>query len=186
MKSVLPVVLFLASCQASPVSGDETDVPNDSSAGYASVSNARADKIEYGKYCNGRFGYCVEYPKAVMYPQPESENGDGRVFKNKNGDEVLRVFGRIPEDVDGAPISLEQQYDLDIQGGEEPEGSRFTLTYQKLGKDFFVLSGYSNGTVFYQKTIMKNGNFAYAILRYDEAQKEQFAAFSEKLFRSFK
>ena len=46
------------------------------------------NKIAFNKYCNARFGYCIDYPKQHFIPQPESENGDGRIFKNKKGGEV--------------------------------------------------------------------------------------------------
>jgi hypothetical protein len=187
MKSLLPIVLVLVACNQVPKAEEPKPTFKDStSIQYASLKRDKGEKVNYGVYCNGRFGYCIDYPKGILFPQPESQNGDGRVFKDKAGEEVLSVFGRIPDGDDGNPISLEQQYDIDIHGGEEPEGSKFTLTYQKLSKSFFVISGYANGKIFYQKTILKDGNFAYAILKYDESQKSRFDDFSEKLFRSFK
>lgn len=145
------------------------------------------NSIKFDNYCNARFGFCIDYPKDIIYPQPESYNGDGRVFKNKHGDEVLTVFGRRNTNPDGKVISLEQQYSDDLHGAEDENGNKDrVLTYQKLNKTFFIISGYRKGKIFYQKTIVKDESFAYAILQYDEAEKGIFDKVSERIFKSFK
>lgn len=145
------------------------------------------NSLKFDRYCNDRYKYCIDYPTDIVYPQPESYNGDGRVFKNKQGDEVLTVFGRMNASPDGGTISLEQQFDDDLHGVDEENGNKDrVITYQKLGKTFFVISGYKKGRVFYQKTILKDDSFAYAILDYSEIEKDIFDKVSEKIFESFK
>lgn len=139
---------------------------------------------KFATYCNARFDYCIDYPAHILSPQPESENGDGRVFHNKKGEKALTVYGRINQDPDGEPITVEQQYNDDFVRINTTKGQ--TITYRKLGKTFFVLSGKKQGKIFYQKTILKGDNFAYAILEYAEKDKLVYDSISSGVFKSFK
>jgi hypothetical protein len=44
-------------------------------------------------YANARFGYAVSYPTGVFTAEPESGNGDGRVFQAKGSSTQVRVWG---------------------------------------------------------------------------------------------
>ncbi len=57
----------------------------------ASVLASAGSGLE--SYANARFGYTVEYPAALLAPQPEAENGDGRAFNAKNGKAQILVYG---------------------------------------------------------------------------------------------
>lgn len=148
--------------------------------------NLTSEKIsqnqDYDQYCNVRFDYCLDYPN-FLNPQPESANGDGRIFNNEKDEEVLRVFGRFNLDAEGEIISLEQQFKTDIQDNLKKNN---VVTYKKLGETFFVISGYRNGKIFYQKTILKNDAFAFAILQYSKDEKEIYDKVSTEIFKSFK
>jgi hypothetical protein len=143
-----------------------------------------AQDFTFATYCNARFRYCVDYPKELLFPQRESENGDGRIFNDKNGQEVLRVFGRNNSDPDFGNISLKKQFSDDVKDANRNKDTK--ITYQKLGKSFFVISGTRNSKVFYQKTIVKEDAFAYAILQYDQSEKQIYDKLSERIFESFK
>ena len=142
----------------------------------------RITNTEISKYCNSRFGYCVDYPK-FLYPQRESENGDGRVFKNKVGETVLTVFGRLNQDDKGNLLPIEKQYKIDIH---QQILDRSIVEYQKLGKSFYVISGHRKGKIFYQKTIVKRDSFCFAILEYSQSEKEIYDSISTDVFKSFK
>lgn len=150
--------------------------------GFSFTSENTIDIQHYNQYCNARFDYCLDYPKFLV-AQPESENGDGRIFKDKNGVEVLRVFGRLNLDQEGETISLEKQYHSDIQ---DYKAQTSIITYKKLGKTFFVLSGYRNGKIFYQKTILKKDAFAFAILQYSKSEKAIYDKVSTEVFKSLR
>ena len=186
-KTFLSITLLtLVACNSTP-NNQTTQKNNPQTDSIATQIQIVDNSINFDTYCNARFAYCIEYPKGIIYPQPESQNGDGRVFKNKQGEEVLTVFGRLNADPDGGTISLEQQYDDDLHGAlEENVNKDRVITYQKLGKTFFVISGYKKGKIFYQKTLLKEDAFAYAILEYSENEKEVFDKVSERLFKSFK
>lgn len=151
--------------------------------GTFNLTNEKTSRTEdYDQYCNVRFGYCLDYPN-FLNPQPESSNGDGRIFINEKGEEVLRVFGRFNLDAEGETISLERQYNSDIRDNLKKKN---TITYKKLGKTFFVISGYQKGKIFYQKTILKNDAFAFAIIQYPKDEKEIYDKVSTEIFKSFK
>jgi len=139
-------------------------------------------KNELNTYCNARFGYCINYPKFLI-AQPESQNGDGRIFTNKEGQKILTGFGRLNQDADGNAISLNKQYTSDIQ---ELSKAKSNISYQKLGKDFYILSGHKNGKIFYQKMIVKNDTFCFAILEYQDSDKPIYDSVSVDIFKSFK
>jgi len=150
------------------------------------TSSRVSNNISFDKYCNARFGYCIDYPIGIIYPQPESYNGDGRVFKNKQGEDILTVWGRNNSDPDFGHILIEQQFNNDLHGGEvEGDSKDLVITYKKLGKSFFVISGFSKGKIFYQKTIVKGDAYVFAILEYDESEKRTFDKVSEHIFKSF-
>ena len=150
--------------------------------GFTATSNVVTEAQNDDSYCNARFGYCLDYPN-FLNPQPESQNGDGRIFINKKGEEVLRVFGRLNLDAEGETISMEKQYKTDILDNTNKNS---VITYKKLSKTYFVLSGYRNGKIFYQKTILKNDAFAFAILEYPKYEQEIYSKVSTQIFKSFK
>ncbi len=135
-------------------------------------------------YCNPRFGYCIDFPAGVLYPQREAENGDGRVFLDKHNKEVLSVWGRRNMDPEGNELTLQQKLKEDIKYMKE--SSKTQIIYQKLGKTFFVVTGITDGQIFYQKTILKDGAFATAYLKYANAEKDIYDKISERIFKSFK
>lgn len=171
---IIVITVTVFSCNSNPK--DHTSENKTSTA---------ADSSQFNTYCNARFNYCVDYP-ADLIPQPESTNGDGRVFKNKMNEDVLTVFGTNNLDTDNKN-ALEKLYNDDLHRTNEFDTSRDrVITYQKLGETFYVLSGRKKDKIFYQKTIMKNEIFASAILEYSDAEKNIFDKVSEKIFNSFK
>jgi hypothetical protein len=142
--------------------------------------------FSYSVYCNARFGYCVQYPDQVLLPQPESMNGDGRSFQNKKGEVVLSVYGEINEDEDGNLVPIAQQYEKDLKQSKKNASPGDTITYKKLGKTFYVVSGYKKGKIFYEKVIAKDGTFCFAYFNYSPADKEVYNSISTTIFSSFK
>jgi len=135
-----------------------------------------------GTYCNARFGYCINYPEASLVPQEEAQNGDGRKFTNKKGEVILTVFGRLSMDADGERITLAKQYANDL--AELQKAS--TITYKKMGRDFYVISGERKGRIFYHKMIVKEDAFCFALLEYGNAEKALFDPYAGVVFKTFK
>ena len=141
------------------------------------------DTLHYNTYCNSRCGYCIDYPGDVFYPQPESTNDDGRIFNNKNGDEVLRVWGMLNMTPDGGENTLNDQFNLDLKEINDKKG---IVTYKKEGANFYVISGYLYDKIFYWKLIVLGYDFAEARLQYDEADSVLYNKIAERIFKSFK
>lgn len=162
-------------------------VPKDS---LVAVKDSVGKPKDYESYCNSRYNYCIDYP-TIMVAQPEAGNGDGRVFLNPKDSATLTVYGTIGVDLETeVPIPLKERYLKDMQNIKE-ESPNNKITYHKLGQHFFVVSGYKQDRIFYQKTIVtqddnsQNPSFAYAILEYPESGKEVYNKISEKVFSSF-
>jgi hypothetical protein len=151
--------------------------------GFSPVSFAQSP-AGYKAYCNSRFGYCLDYPR-FMVPQPESGSGDGRVFEDRKTGATLTVWGRTTTNPDGgAAYTLAQQFAADLN--QMKADTRRQITYNKQEKDFFVISGYVSGHIFYQKTVLQQDAFAYAVLEYPQAAKARYDEVSKQVFKSLR
>jgi hypothetical protein len=178
----LLITIILISCNNTP--------GNDKSANTSKRDKLKAlqesNPFTFSTYCNERFSYCIGYPVFLIYPQPETGSADGRVFTNKQGEEVLRVFGKLIPYRNTKPISLEEQYNNDFWEIENDKAlNDLVITEKRLSKTYYILSGYTKSRVFYQKTIVKNLAFAYVILQYEKAEKNIYDKVAGKILDSF-
>ncbi|MBO9563895.1 MAG: hypothetical protein J7621_14025 [Niastella sp.] len=147
--------------------------------------NPKPTFIAADQYCNARFGYCINYPAAVLTPQEEAQNGDGRRFTNKRGEVILTVFGRLNQDANGDPMTLQQQFAQDVTKLEKASAST-VISYKKKGTNFYVLSGTKGSKIFYHKMIIKEDAFCFALLEYPKADKQTYDVYSKVVFDTFK
>ncbi len=139
-----------------------------------------ADNV-YQTYHNPRFSYSITYPKNIFYPQGESDNGDGQQFLTKDADASFIVYGSN----NVFDESLEDQY-LDESRGGMDDNPKKVVTYKVIRKNWFVVSGYNSGKVFYQKTILSDNQFKTLYFEYDESKKTIFDSIVEHISKSFK
>jgi hypothetical protein len=121
----------------------------------------------YLNYCNTRFNYCITYPEAKLNQQPESQNGDGRVFLSKKGTAKVTVWASNAMDVMEPDLGFKSVY----------IGSAYSkdIRYEVVKKDWFIISGYTeDGLIFYQKTILKNGVIATVLLEYPNEERKDW------------
>lgn len=164
MSNIILTLLLLLNCTAADDPGTVNPDGNDS-------------------YCNGRFGYCIEYPAGILIPQEEAANGDGRKFTNKKGETILTVYGKLNLDTEGEVIPLTKQYVNDLARLQKTA----TINYKKAGADFYVISGqYKNGKIFYHKMIRKEDAFCFALLEYGKDQKEIFDQYAGVVLKTFR
>ncbi len=135
----------------------------------------------YDTYYNHRYDYSIDYPKDVLFPQGESDNGDGQVFLSKNTDARLLVYASY----NALEQPLEEIYREQSRGGT-PEESQKVVTYRLLKNNWFVVSGYNMGKVFYQKTILNNNELKTFVFEYNENQKSFYEPIIKRLVKSFK
>ncbi len=135
----------------------------------------------YLTYHNVRFDYSIDYPKDVLFPQGEADNGDGQKFLAKNADASLLVYGSN----NSLGQSLEEIYLEESRGGT-PDHPKKVVTYKVLKNNWFVVSGYNSGKIFYQKTIFNAGQFKTFLFEYNESQKKFYGPITKRLMKSFK
>jgi len=124
---------------------------------------SRAD--EYDCYVNHRYGYALAWPKKLLSPMGESDAGDGQVFVSPGGRAVLRCWGSFNDAVQQTiPEALAQAL---AEPGRQ-------VTYRHAGRSFFVLSGYTDGRIFYRRSILAHGVLATFELTYETSLKKLF------------
>lgn len=139
-------------------------------------------QTNYETYVNSRFGYSIEYPKGVLKPQPEAENGDGRVFLSKSGTAELRVWGQY----NALENTLNEKYQEDL----EEYGSG--VSYKVLKSGSYVISGIKGGKIFYQKTLLKgdgtdSGSIYYTFtMKYRKSEKAKYDPIVTRVAGSFR
>jgi hypothetical protein len=125
-------------------------------------------------YQNVRFGYSISYPSDLLVPRGEADNGDGQVFAGKSAE--MRVFGSnllLNE-------TLLKEFNAVVKEHEN-------VSYKIYRKNFFVVSGASDGKIFYQKTMAKSsGSFVTFTIEYDESKRETYDAIVARIVNSFK
>lgn len=138
----------------------------------AACSANAADSLKL--YENSRFMYRVEHP-ANLIPQGEAGNGDGQVFRSKNADASLTVFGQYV--VDG---NAEQ---CDVIARSHQQG--FNVTYKVQKAKLTVASGFVKpGTVFYSKGVVAGDVCLILELEYPVSQKDQYDAMVTRISNS--
>jgi hypothetical protein len=143
-----------------------------------------AQQTNYNTYCNTRYVYCIDYP-GFLYPQPEAYNGDGRIFTDKDGIEKLRVWGSKMLSIDSNGDEMNIQASFKYQLAESKKTGKL-VSYSKLGKNFFVISGNDGKRIFYQKTIRLKDGYGTAMLTYKEAERTRYNILAKQIFASFK
>ncbi|KAA5532497.1 hypothetical protein F0919_17080 [Taibaiella lutea] len=167
-----PLLLLLSCNQQTPAQTESIASDNNNNTQHS-----------FGQYCNSRFGFCIDYPKDILEMQSESQSGDGNDFMDNKNVVVLTVFGRRNETPDGDEISLSDQFKNDIQ---ELDTTGSDITYQKLGKKLYVISGLKNNKIFYRKTILLKEAFAFAIMEYQQSDSLIYNPLVASVSNSFK
>lgn len=144
------------------------------------VQTALADDV-YHTYYNKRFGYSISYPKDILYPQGETDNGDGQKFLSKDADASLIVYGSN----DALNQSLQDLYLEESRGGTHEKPTK-VVTYKVLTNNWFVVSGYNSRKVFYQKTILNKNQFKSFFFEYPESKKKIYDPITKHIAGSFK
>jgi len=190
MKRILVLILLLFGfqrCQNSPNKQTGQNINQETATKFDSIINheTRPIDVKYDTYCNSRFKFCIDYPGGVLFPQGESDNRDGQVFKSKDAENSLTVYWDSRDTIGLKTSILEAAYNDDTIGNFSGHLKK-VITYKKLGNDYYVVSGYEEGKIFYQKTISSDNQLYTCYLKYKETEKEYYAKVAERIFTSFK
>jgi len=111
----------------------------------STVASATAKStVRYEKWVNYRFGIHFDLLPG-MTPGREPINADGRDFKTANGDLTVTVYGEN----NVMPRSIRQQMVNSLSFAAKPT----VITYRRVAKTWYVVSGYTGGKIFYERCI---------------------------------
>ena len=126
-------------------------------------------------YSNARFGFSIRYPAGLLAPEPEADNGDGRVFTGEGAE--MRVYG--------SNLLLNETLLKEFNAVVAEYGAG--VAYRTYRRNWFVVSALKDGRIFYRKTIARaNGTFVTFQIEYDEAKRAVYDAAVAKMVKSFK
>lgn len=179
-----PFTTILACCDNTKQTDSISNTTEVSTEEQLITKPAKQDDFKFETYCNGRFGFCIDYPTSKLYPQGESGNGDGQVFKSKDAETTLWVYRDFRDNVDPEFV-IATGFNLD-SWGNNPDSPKRVITYKKLGNTYYVVSGYNEGKIFYQKTVITVEGLVTSIIEYPESEKEYYNKVSETIFESLK
>ncbi len=122
---------------------------------------------------NAKFEFTMCFPADLMTPQPESDDGDGRILLAKDGTE-LRVWGSYnTQDLTPAQALANQTKYIEKDGGK--------VSYKVARADWLVLSGTMGDRIFYQRASYDKVRFASFRLTYPKAQAAKWKPIAEHL-----
>ena len=128
----------------------------------------------YTKYCNARYGFCVEYP-VNFGMEPASYNNDGRVFYDNEG-YSMRAYGSYN--------ALDHSLETEMR---ENEKAFDVITYRASKNSWYVLSGYKDDKIVYLKTYISRDKrvFYHLRIKYPAKFKTEYNEIVSSASRSF-
>lgn len=128
---------------------------------------------QYQWYGNARFGFSFTYPKN-MEAEPPPEINDGIIVRDKTG-LVITCSGMY----NALEATLSSETDEAVKGFDK-------VTYQKKGKNWFVVSGYVGYTIKYIKCFLGKEQINTITLEYPIELKQKYDKTVSKVVSSFK
>ena len=140
------------------------------------LSAAAATDERWSTYGNARFGVFADYPSSLFTVEDAPpENGDGQSFRTADGSAELAVYG---------------SYNIDNETPEDYVANRVDLagvSYKKIGRDFYVISGTRDASIFYRRCNFPNRDvIACFHISYPEAEKAKWDAIVTRIARSLR
>lgn len=170
---LLALAIGMASCSNNNSHTKEATKPTTSSENLDTKSPTN-DAISYDTYINPRFGFSILYP-TILSPQPEPENGDGRVFSNGKDEEMSVYASHNVFD-----SSIEELYKTCLDGFE----GVVSTSIQK--DNWFEVSGSNAGHNLYKKTILHDDVEYTVYVTYPKDKEQTYKEIIEKITESFK
>lgn len=170
--SLFTLLTFFASCgsKSNADKGADTDTV------------ATVQKVTASKYCNEKYGFCISFPENAFKIVEEQDNEEGTVLASEDGlGKIVIHRGNLDQTVKGGVSDLRKAFEADIQ----PKGKR-ELTLNTFSQTYYTLMGYEDKVIFYQRTIIVNGEIVTAALYYFDAAKDTYYPMIDSMFKSFK
>lgn len=143
----------------------------------ADQAAAAAAATGWTQYVNARFGTSIDYDTGLFLPQPAPENGDGQTFLSTDALGWFVVFGQ--QNYDGLDARAMMVRDRDMAGYDE-------VSYETSGKNWYVLSGYDGGDIFYRKALIDRaaGTVHVFEITYPPAQRDIYDPMTVRMAKS--
>lgn len=130
----------------------------------------------YNSYTNSRFGFTVQYPTTFAQAPPPTNN-DGRQFYN--GEATILAYGSHLN-VLGENETIETYYN---QALEDASGS---ITYKRLGDDWYVISYRAGTNTVYERTIIGESIISTVIITYPSGKQDYYEPMVTHISKTFK
>ncbi len=130
-------------------------------------------------YVNPRFGTHCTFPDDIFSePQPEPENGDGQEWHSADGARLI---------CSGMFNVMEETPESYVADEKSSQTGDYTITYSKTGRDWAVLSGYRDGSVFYQRRLFGRDEVIRSVwIEYPPALKPKYDPLAGSIARSLR
>ena len=126
-------------------------------------------------YLNGRYGYSISYPSDLK-AEPESDNGDGRVFHSADGAVEARVWANYNAN-DETPAQLAADAASDCTSAP---------TYRRVAATFIAISCRKGPDILYQKTLIHKDLVATFEITYPAADHAKWDAVATQMSGSLR
>jgi len=100
---------------------------------------------DWRTYVSDRFGTAIDYPSDLFKMLPPAANDDGRRFIASGGEASFVVL---------ASHNAFQRTLSELQDDDLASGDYGSVTYRRMGDDWYALSGYRGDSIFYRKVIL--------------------------------
>jgi hypothetical protein len=130
---------------------------------------------------NGKYAFELQVPAGMFAPkriEGDNSNSDDHFYLQSNdGDALIYAWGQ--------PISKATTPEQALKR-EVLSNKQWVCTLKKFGDQFFVVSGYVNDQIFYQKTILKGNHTINFLITIDKAIRKKYDSTTEMLAQSLK
>lgn len=106
------------------------------------------------RICNSRFGFCIEYPGALLTQKHISENNDGVALLSADGDIQLRVYGYF--NVMGWSVNEEYQDFMEVTRSNNGAVKELEVNFKDDQFDALLQVG---ERLHYERTVLKGNHF---------------------------
>ncbi|MFR9165219.1 MAG: hypothetical protein ACLVKO_02920 [Dysgonomonas sp.] len=138
-------------------------------------------KVVPGEYCNEKYGFCIKFPEGAFTVMEGSETDEGVILIGADTLGQLAIHRGNLNSTITSGTDLKKAYDEDLKLSSNRE-----VTYNAFNSTNYVLMGYKNKIIFYQKTVISNGQIVTAILTYDDKAKDAYYPMIDSMFKSLR
>jgi len=127
-------------------------------------------------YQNDRYGTTIDYPVIFKMQRPPDAD-DGRTFKSADGADFTVSASYFALD-----STVAKYHDFIVKNLEA--GS--AITYERRGKNWFVISGTRADRIFYEKHLLSHGLNEDFVMSYPASAKSTYDPIVDRMAKSFR